>query len=70
VLRADGTVMTHDSNARLFARGIRDMKLYPGDSIVVPEKNVHLSPMTQLLAWTSALSQTSLPAVEATALAR
>lgn len=70
ILRADGTVTSRDSDGSLFAHGFSDVKLYAGDSIVVPEKKLHLSPMTQLLAWTSALSQASLPAVETTALTR
>jgi protein involved in polysaccharide export with SLBB domain len=71
ILRADGTTVSrHDANSSVFARSFNDLRLYPGDSIVVPEKSLHLSPMTQFLAWTSALSQSSLPAVEATALAR
>ncbi len=70
ILRADGTVTSHNSDGSLFARGFNDLKLYPGDSIMVPEKNLRLSPLTHLLAWTSALSQASVPAVEASLLTR
>jgi polysaccharide export outer membrane protein len=71
ILRADGTTVSSDeAGSSFFAGGFNDLRLYPGDSIVVPEKNLRLSTMAQFLAWTSALSQSSLPAVEATALAR
>jgi polysaccharide export outer membrane protein len=71
ILRADGTtVSSHETNSSIFTRGFNDLSLYPGDSIIVPEKNLHPSALTQFLGWTSALSQSSLPAVEATALAR
>jgi len=71
ILRADGTtVPTHDANSPVFSSGFNDVRLFAGDSVVVPEKNPHLSPMAQFLAWSSALSGFSMPAIEATALAR
>lgn len=71
VLRADGTVSLLDSKAStLFMQNSNSIKLHPGDSVVVPEKSVHLKTMAQILAWTQAISQASLPAAEATTLAR
>jgi polysaccharide biosynthesis/export protein len=70
VLRADGSVANHDSDPRLFAHGFSSLGLLPGDSIVVPEKNVHSSAMNKALAWTQALSQSSVAALEVNALSR
>lgn len=68
ILRADGTVTSHDSDAGAFARGFKSLRLHPGDSIVVPEKSLRLSAMSKALAWTQALSQSSVTALEVNAL--
>jgi protein involved in polysaccharide export with SLBB domain len=70
VLRADGTVLSHDGRGVGVGHGIGRMSLHPGDSLVVPEKAMRLSPLAQVLAWTQFISQTSLPAAEATTLVR
>ena len=70
VLRADGTVSSTYSTSSLFTGGLDRYHLQPGDSIVVPEKTLRLSKMAEVLAWTSSLSQMSLPAVEAVSLTR
>jgi protein involved in polysaccharide export with SLBB domain len=62
ILRADGTVVSRDSTASMFGNKFNELKLHPGDSVVVPEKNVHLSTTAQVLAWTQAVSQAALPA--------
>ncbi len=69
VLRADGTVISRDSNPSPLARGFDSLTLHPGDSILVPEKNLKLSPMNLALLWTQALSQSSMSAIETNALA-
>jgi protein involved in polysaccharide export with SLBB domain len=68
ILGADGTVTSSDSQSSFSRRGLGEMHLHPGDSIVVPEKGMHLSGVAQVLAWTQAISQASLQAVEATSL--
>lgn len=68
ILRADGTVSSHDSESLFLGRGLNELRLHPGDSVVVPEKKLHISGLSQALSWTQALSQASMPAVEATAL--
>jgi protein involved in polysaccharide export with SLBB domain len=70
VLRADGTVISRIASGSLFARGLDNLTLNPGDGILVPEKNLKLSPMNLALLWTQALSQTSMSALEANALTR
>jgi protein involved in polysaccharide export with SLBB domain len=64
VLAADGTVISRESDKSLFERGIRDIQLHPGDSIVVPEKQIRPSALSQTLAWSQALSQSSITAAE------
>lgn len=68
ILRADGTVSSHDADSSFLGHSLSQLRLHPGDSIVVPEKALRLSGLSQTLAWTQALSQASMPAVEATAL--
>ncbi len=70
VLRADGTVISRVTSASFFARGLDRLILNPGDGILVPEKNLKLSPMNLALLWTQALSQSSMSALEANALTR
>jgi protein involved in polysaccharide export with SLBB domain len=66
VLRADGSVTSRDTRQSVFASDFDfyKLRLYPGDTVVVPEKNVHPSAMNQFLIWTQFLSQFSLSALE------
>jgi len=68
VLRADGTVTSRDSDSGLFSRGFNSLRLRPGDSIIVPERDVHLSAMSKALAWAQAVSQSTMTALEVNAL--
>jgi protein involved in polysaccharide export with SLBB domain len=65
VLRADGTVVSRDTKGAVFDRGLESLILHPGDSILVPEKNLRLSRSNQALLWTQALSQSSMNALDA-----
>jgi protein involved in polysaccharide export with SLBB domain len=60
VVHADGTL--DDAIERAW--------LHPGDSIVIPEKRLRLSTLAEVLAWTQALSQVSVPAATTTAQVR
>jgi protein involved in polysaccharide export with SLBB domain len=62
VLRADGTVSNRGANPTVFASGFDRLRLYPGDTIVVPEKGVRASAMASFLAWTQIVSNMSLGA--------
>jgi protein involved in polysaccharide export with SLBB domain len=64
VLRADGSVVGRDMGNTLFEADLSKLRLYPGDAIVVPEKDVRPSGLNQLMLWTQFLSQLSLNAVE------
>jgi protein involved in polysaccharide export with SLBB domain len=61
VLRADGSVTSPGAAQSHFASSAFDKtRLYPGDTIVVPEKMVHTSTIRELMGWTQVLSQLSL----------
>jgi protein involved in polysaccharide export with SLBB domain len=61
VLRADGSVSHHGS---ILDSDFKKLNLYPGDAIVVPEKDVHPSMLNQLLIWSQFMSQLSLSSIE------
>lgn len=62
ILRADGSVTGHSAGQSIFASGFQNEKLYPGDTIVVPEKNVGPGAMREFLSWTQVFSQVALGA--------
>jgi protein involved in polysaccharide export with SLBB domain len=68
VLRADGSVAGRLSNSTIFSQSIGNIRLHPGDSIVVPEKSLHASVFNQALGWAQTISQSSLTAMEAAAI--
>jgi len=68
ILRADGSVTGAPSARNMFSSGISDIRLRPGDTIVVPEKKLRSSVFNQALGWAQAVSQTSLTALGAAAL--
>jgi len=57
ILRADGSVTSHDAGRPLFSTGFDGLRLYPGDSIIVPEKGLHASAMHEVLNWTQMFAQ-------------
>jgi protein involved in polysaccharide export with SLBB domain len=64
VLRADGAVVGREIGNSLFEADLGKLRLYPGDAIVVPEKDVRPSGLNQLMIWTQFLAQLSLSSVE------
>jgi len=64
VLRADGSVVGHDTGNSMFEDDFKKLRLYPGDAIVVPEKDVHPSSLNQIMIWSQLASQASLSALE------
>jgi len=62
VLRADGSVTGRNTGQSIFAAGFDNIRLYPGDTIVVPEKNVSPGAMREFLSWTQVFSQLALGA--------
>jgi polysaccharide biosynthesis/export protein len=64
VLRADGSVVGHDMGNSIFEGDFRKLRLFPGDAIVVPEKDVRPSNLNQIMMWSQLASQASLSALE------
>lgn len=62
VLRADGSVIGRGHGQSIFTSGFQNTRLYPGDTIVVPEKNVGPGAMREFLSWTQLFSQVALGA--------
>ncbi len=61
VLRADGSVVHRGSGDSIFDSSTLDnVRLFPGDTIVVPEKMVKPSGIRALADWTQIMSQLSL----------
>jgi polysaccharide biosynthesis/export protein len=65
ILRADGSVIGHVTGDSAPGVDLRKLQLYPGDAIVVPEKDVHPSLTNQLMIWSQFMSQLSLGVLEA-----
>jgi polysaccharide export outer membrane protein len=71
VLRADGSVEEGGKGyGTLFSHGAKKIALWPGDSIIVPEKPVRGSSLNQALAWSQTVSQSALTALSAVAISR
>ena len=62
ILRADGSVTAHEAIEPIFASGFDGVRLFPGDSIIVPEKMVHAGSLREFMNWTQMLSQFALSA--------
>jgi len=69
ILRADGSVTPRETGQSIFASsGFDKLRLYPGDSIIVPEKSVRPSALSQIMGWSQFASGMSLSALAANAL--
>jgi polysaccharide export outer membrane protein len=63
VLRANGSVLSRAARQSVFASSdFEDIHLYPGDTIVIPEKLVKPSSLRELAAWTEVMSELSISA--------
>lgn len=62
ILRADGSVTAHESTQPIFASGFESERIFPGDSIIVPEKMVRAGSMREFMNWSQMLSQFALSA--------
>ena len=62
VLRADGSVAGHGAGPSIFSSGMSNLHLYPGDTIVVPEKAIGAGALRSFMAWSQILSQLGLGA--------
>jgi protein involved in polysaccharide export with SLBB domain len=62
VIRADGEVLSRDATDTAWKHSFLDVPLYPGDTVVVPEKVFKPSNLRGLLEWSQLFSQLALGA--------
>lgn len=64
VIRADGSVISRASESKSLwtASGFNQLRMYPGDTIVVPEKTLRPTALRGLLDWSSVFAQFALGA--------
>jgi protein involved in polysaccharide export with SLBB domain len=62
ILRADGSVIGRRAGKSIFSSGFENVRLYPGDSVIVPEKRIKPGSMSAFLAWSQMFSQFALGA--------
>jgi protein involved in polysaccharide export with SLBB domain len=60
VIRADGSVVNRDSVKGLWGNEFKTFKLYPGDTIIVPDKTIRPTALRGLLDWTQVFAQLAL----------
>lgn len=62
IIRADGEVVSRNRNKGLWANDFDNLPLYPGDTIVVPEKTYKPSALRGVMEWSQMFSQFALGA--------
>jgi protein involved in polysaccharide export with SLBB domain len=62
LIRADGEVVSHDMGKGLWNNKFDSLHMYPGDTIVVPEKNFKPSNLRGVIEWSSLISNFALGA--------
>ncbi len=68
ILRADGSVIGRRAGQSIFSSGFEDARIYPGDSVIVPEKRIKPGTLSSFMAWSQLFSQTALSAASVNAL--
>lgn len=62
VIRADGEVVGYDATRSAWGSNFGNLRIYPGDTIVVPEKTFKPSALRGFLDWSQVFSQLALGA--------
>jgi protein involved in polysaccharide export with SLBB domain len=62
VIRADGEVIARKMNNGLWGNEFNDLRIYPGDTVVVPEKTFKPSALYGIMNWSQMFSQLALGA--------
>jgi protein involved in polysaccharide export with SLBB domain len=62
VIRADGEVVSHEMGKGLWGNEFNKLPIYPGDTIVIPEKTFKPSALRGILEWSQMFSQFALGA--------
>lgn len=66
LIRADGEVVSHDLGKGLWSNNFYNIRVYPGDTIVVPEKTFKPGALQSVLAYSQLFSQFALGAAALT----
>lgn len=70
VIRASGEVVGYSATRNAWGSSFNDLRIYPGDSIVVPEKGFKPSAMRGVLEWSQMFSQLALGAASIAVIAQ
>ena len=62
IIRADGEVVSYESRKGLWGNQFFEQPVYPGDTLVFPEKTIKPSAMRQFLNWSQVFSQLAIGA--------
>ncbi len=62
IIRADGKVISYSMADGMWGNEFNSLKMYPGDTIVVPDKTFKPSALRDVAMWTQILSQVALGA--------
>jgi protein involved in polysaccharide export with SLBB domain len=62
IVRADGSVVSRSFTSGKLLASFDAEHIYPGDTIIVPQKLIHVSPLQQFLAYSSVFSTLALTA--------
>ncbi|HEY2469959.1 MAG TPA: polysaccharide biosynthesis/export family protein [Terracidiphilus sp.] len=62
VIRADGEVVGYGASRSAWGSNFENLRIYPGDTIIVPEKTVKPSALRGILDWSQMFSQFALGA--------
>ncbi len=62
VIRADGSVISKDARSRLFASRFDNLRMYPGDTLVVPNNTNRVTLLRSLIDWSQVISNFGLGA--------
>jgi protein involved in polysaccharide export with SLBB domain len=62
IIRADGSVVSHSLTKSYWGNSFQASRLYPGDTVVVPEKILGPSALRSVLDWSQVFSQLALGA--------
>lgn len=62
VIRADGEVVGYDATRTAWGSNFENLRIYPGDTIVIPEKTLKPSALRGFLDWSQMFSQFALGA--------
>jgi protein involved in polysaccharide export with SLBB domain len=62
VIRADGSVISREAVKGPWGNSFKDLKLNPGDTIIVPDKSIRPTALRNFLDWTQIFSQLAIGA--------